>query len=111
MWLNHPNFKRNIKLWWGEDQISGWEGYKFMMRLKMLKSKLKVWSKEKFGEVERDIREAEARLLVLDHHEGTEGLDHLLRSERENLLLKLGDWPEGGSQMAPKRKGKMGKRR
>ncbi|KAL6288610.1 hypothetical protein ACE6H2_006120 [Prunus campanulata] len=91
MWLSHPECKKLIKQWWTTDQQTGWEGYKFMSKLKSLKGRLKVWSKEEFGDVDLAKREAEARIQVLDQMEGCEGLSVPLRSERENLLLKLGE--------------------
>ncbi|BFG35265.1 hypothetical protein CerSpe_215390 [Prunus speciosa] len=91
MWLTHPDFKTRITRWWNEVQPSGWECYKFMMKLKYVKGKLKLWSKEMFGEVELAKREAEARVLAIDQLERLDGLNNLVRKERDDLLNKLGD--------------------
>ena len=49
MWLMHPEFKDNFSVWWQECQVNGWEGYRFMRKLKFVKSKLKEWNKDIFG--------------------------------------------------------------
>ncbi|BFG29908.1 hypothetical protein CerSpe_161820 [Prunus speciosa] len=90
-WLEHPDFKRILKDWWKEDQLYGWEGYKFIRRLKLLKTKMKLWSKEVIGDMETAKREAEARLAAIDMQEGRDGLDSELRKEREDLQLLVGD--------------------
>ncbi|CAL9006140.1 unnamed protein product, partial [Prunus brigantina] len=90
-WLEHPEFKRLLKVWWKEDLNFRWEGYQFMKRLMMLKSKLKLWSKEAIGNLEFAKREAEARLAVIDAQEGREGLDDELRKERKDLQVVVGN--------------------
>ncbi|KAK9938260.1 hypothetical protein M0R45_015010 [Rubus argutus] len=46
MWLEHPSFKDNFKRWWSEENFHGWTGFTFMQKLRSLKEKVKVWSKE-----------------------------------------------------------------
>ena len=41
MWLLHPEFKEKFRDWWQECMVEGWEGHKFMRKLKFVKSKLK----------------------------------------------------------------------
>ena len=41
MWLFHLDFKEKFTCWWQECRVDGWEGHKFMMKLKFVKSKLK----------------------------------------------------------------------
>ena len=41
MWLLHPEFKEKFSDWWQECTVEGWEGHKFMRKLKFVKSKLK----------------------------------------------------------------------
>ena len=40
MWLLHPEFKEKFSDWWQECTVEGWEGHKFMRKLKFIKSKL-----------------------------------------------------------------------
>ncbi|RVW92960.1 Transposon TX1 uncharacterized 149 kDa protein [Vitis vinifera] len=35
MWLLHPEFKEKFRVWWQEYTVEGWEGHKFMRKLKM----------------------------------------------------------------------------
>ncbi|VVA25489.1 Hypothetical predicted protein, partial [Prunus dulcis] len=91
MWIEHPEFKKKFKQWWGEDQINGWEGYKFSRRLRTIKQKIKVWNKEVFGDLVSAKKEAEARIAALDLMEGQGGLDNTLRKEREDLYFMVSD--------------------
>ena len=91
MWLQHPYFRNKFKQWWQSEQVEGWEGYKFLSKLKALKRKLQRWSKEVFGDVEKDIKEAEASLEELDMREGMEGLDVASKRKREELLFLVED--------------------
>ncbi|CAL8157492.1 unnamed protein product [Prunus armeniaca] len=75
----------------GEDQINGWEGYKFSRRLRTLRHKRKDWNKEVFGDLVSEKKEAEARIAALDLMEGQGGLDINLRKEREGLYLLVSD--------------------
>ena len=49
MWLMHLEFKDNFSVWWQECQVNGWEGYRFMRKLKFVKSKQNEWNKDIFG--------------------------------------------------------------
>ena len=51
MWLLHPEFKEKFRDWWQECTVEGWEGHKFMKKLKFVKSKLKDWNKVAFGDL------------------------------------------------------------
>ncbi|XP_021820446.1 uncharacterized protein LOC110762145 [Prunus avium] len=70
MWLEHPDFNRNFKDWWAEEHLIGWPGFNFMRRLKAVKGKLRVWSKEVFGDVAATKKLAEARIVEIDRLEG-----------------------------------------
>ena len=59
MWLLHPEFKEKFSDWWQECTVEGWEGHKFMRKLKFVKSKLKDWNKVAFG----DLRERKKLIL------------------------------------------------
>ena len=36
---------------WDNVEVQGWEGFRFMRKLKSLKDKLKVWNLEVFGDI------------------------------------------------------------
>ncbi|RVW90124.1 Transposon TX1 uncharacterized 149 kDa protein [Vitis vinifera] len=59
MWLLHPEFKEKFRDWWQECTVEGWEGHKFMRKLKFVKSKLKEWNIVAFG----DLRERKKHIL------------------------------------------------
>lgn len=49
--LLHPKF-RNFFSTWGEDcQENGWDGIKFIRKLKFVKSNLKGWNRITFGDL------------------------------------------------------------
>ncbi|RVX16773.1 LINE-1 retrotransposable element ORF2 protein [Vitis vinifera] len=95
MWLLHPEFKEKFRDWWQECTVEGWEGHKFMRKLKFIKSKLKEWNIVVFG----DLRERKNHILTdlgrIDRIEQERNLNLDLVSERtlrrkelEDLLLK-----------------------
>ncbi|WKA09802.1 hypothetical protein VitviT2T_027421 [Vitis vinifera] len=95
MWLLHPEFKEKFRDWWQECTVEGWEGHKFMRKLKFIKSKLKEWNIVVFG----DLRERKKHILTdlgrIDRIEQEGNLNLDLVSERtlrrkglEDLLLK-----------------------
>lgn len=69
-WLNHPHLKEKFKEWWKQEEFQGWEGFKLMKKLKFIKEKVKLWSKEEFGDLEKTKEELEAKLKGLDLEEG-----------------------------------------
>ncbi|KAM1060262.1 hypothetical protein TB1_024191 [Malus domestica] len=95
-WLQHPDFRNNLKEWWLSAIVEGWEGYKFSSKLKIIKKKLQSWSKEVFGDTERNLKEAHAKLEEIDFKEGREGLDPDLKRKREETRFLVEDlaWKE-----------------
>ena len=51
MWLQHHSFLDQVKTWWEECPVTGWEGFKFMKKLKYIKEKIRTWNKEVFGDI------------------------------------------------------------
>ena len=45
MWLEDKRFRDLIKEWWNSFHVAGWVGYRFSSKLKMLKNKIKDWTK------------------------------------------------------------------
>lgn len=58
-----------IKEWWKEIRIEGWEGFKLAAKLKVLKSKIKEWAKNHFGDVEKMKETILGEILALDKTE------------------------------------------
>lgn len=53
MWLCHHSFKKNVYDWWNETSIEDWAGLRFEKKLLNLKSQLKAWNKNTFGDVSK----------------------------------------------------------
>lgn len=53
-----------------------------MSRLKALKKKLQSWSNEVFGDIERNFKEAHAKLEEIDIKEWREGVDFDYKKKR-----------------------------
>ena len=51
MWLEHRGFDKVFEKWWKECMVQGWEGYKFLSRLKCIKFLVKRWNLEIFGDL------------------------------------------------------------
>lgn len=47
MWVTHPRFKENIRIWWNKHEVEGYEGFCFMKKLQHKKT-LKVWNTNTF---------------------------------------------------------------
>ena len=51
-WLLQPDFQEKLKEWWEEiPTIRGTQMYQFQQNLKILKSNIKKWKKESFGNI------------------------------------------------------------
>lgn len=44
VWLEHKNLRKKFANWWNGKDFQGWEGYKFMRKLKVIKTNLKKWN-------------------------------------------------------------------
>ncbi|KAK9950555.1 hypothetical protein M0R45_006040 [Rubus argutus] len=89
MWLEHPSFKDNFKRWWGVENFYGWAGFTFMRKLRSLKEKVKVWSKEMFGDIEKEKRQTGELIMQLDAEDICVGLCDVKRRQREVAREKL----------------------
>ncbi|PRQ36601.1 putative RNA-directed DNA polymerase [Rosa chinensis] len=89
MWLEHPSFKENFRKWWDEGNCDGWKGFRFMRKLKNVKGKLKIWSRETFGDIGKEKKVVEARINELDEEERSAGICVVKKREREVLRGRL----------------------
>ncbi|GKU98851.1 hypothetical protein SLEP1_g11790 [Rubroshorea leprosula] len=65
-WLQHLEFKPKVAELWKTTHIQGWGGYILKQKLKETKSFLKCWSKEKFGELDKKIKNCKETIATLD---------------------------------------------
>ncbi|KAL7229806.1 hypothetical protein ACSBR2_008376 [Camellia fascicularis] len=63
-WGLHPNFKSEVRKSWDNNQISGWASYRLMKKLENLRAHLKRWNCEVFGNIDEQLKQAEA-----EHHD------------------------------------------
>ena len=46
MWLRHPKFLYNIQQWWKEAPVEGLRMHQFAMKLKYVKSQIRIWNQK-----------------------------------------------------------------
>ena len=91
MWLGDPKFKPSCKCWWDSLVVSGWEGYKFMEKLKGLRGPIKRWNKEVFGDTREIKREIIKKIQRLNKKEEENSLEDFEVLERRRLMDMLED--------------------
>ena len=89
--MEHEHFGRDFENWWKEIPLEGWEGYKWMKRLQRIKTHLKRWNSEVFGDMRLIEGGMYNRLKELDRLETDENWNEELREERVNLKKELHD--------------------
>lgn len=65
-WLKHHRFKSVVSYLWNNPDVQGWEGYKFMRKLKDVKRELLIWNKQDFGNVIMRLTKLENKIRQLD---------------------------------------------
>ena len=85
MWLGHKDFDKVFEKWWKECMVQGWEGYKFLARLKCIKSLVKRWNLETFGDLRLKEGDLNRRLVELDGLEGTSRWNASFIEERKKI--------------------------
>ena len=88
-WLEYKHFSRDFEKWWKEVTITGWEGYKWMLRLQKIKPLLNNWNTEVFGDLR--FTALNNRLKKLDRLEGLGNWSVEYKGERETLKKKLNE--------------------
>ena len=71
MWLNHKSFTSDFAKWWNDLSPTGWEGHKFMSKLKLIKGNLKKWNVEVFGDTRLKKQSLIRRIKELDAMEAS----------------------------------------
>ena len=86
VWLSRLEFTSNIDKWWREDlNIQGTRMFILQQKLKNIKSKLKGWNKNEFGNIFKAKREAEQKLQEINRINIAEGFTE----ERKKLTQSL----------------------
>ncbi|XP_057426355.1 uncharacterized protein LOC130719764 [Lotus japonicus] len=85
-WFQDHRFEAFVKQSWGEAHVNGWGAFTLKEKLKILKSKLKLWNSEVFGDLKTRRNLAVIRINELDILEEEAGLSDEQNQERKNLL-------------------------
>lgn len=87
MWLIDPTLADNIQHWWLEgSQFFGTRMFIFTPKLNFLKSKLKQWNVNSFGNISNSKHSLEQELELIESRLQSERDDSLL--EQERFLIK-----------------------
>jgi len=89
VWQKDSRFKDFVRLKWDNFDVQGSGIYVLKEKLKKLKTKLKIWNKEVFGDVNLASEELQRRINELDTRDDDNGLKELEREERRSLLADL----------------------
>ena len=82
MWLHHKSFNSFFAKWWKDSTSVGWEGHKFMSKLKLIKEKVKSWNQEVFGDIRLLNQSLLKRIKELDVLEASGSWNNELKEER-----------------------------
>ncbi|XP_028099600.1 uncharacterized protein LOC114299127 [Camellia sinensis] len=83
-WFLHKDFHNFWKSNWKESRVEGWAGFILFQKLKILKSSLKSWNVEVFGNVLNKLKEAEGELHnfdILAEVRDLDGAEKVMRNE------------------------------
>lgn len=89
-WLSHPEFTSKIKQWWSEPiGIRGTKMYMLQDKLKHLKTRLKSWNQEVFGNIFKEKKVLEEQLEQI-HKEWIQGnMTQETRNTEQKLMHEL----------------------
>ncbi|KAL8462896.1 hypothetical protein ACS0TY_033777 [Phlomoides rotata] len=95
-WVELEDFKQLVRRFWTNTHIEGWGSYVIKEKLKLLKSEIKIWKKDRGGDFKKEIAAAEDWLHQLDlkmesnewNAANVEDRKFTLYSLEENLLKR-----------------------
>ncbi|KAL8508223.1 hypothetical protein ACS0TY_018708 [Phlomoides rotata] len=95
--VKHPNFKDFFESKWCTYQVHGWAAFRLKEKLKCLRNDLKVWNKEVFGVIDKNINDKQREIEVWDRIDDTFGLEEyevITRNRCSAELLSYSHWKE-----------------
>ena len=93
MWLRDPSLNDLMITWWYEGRPPhGTSMYTFEKRLHHVKFRLKQWNKKCFGNLQKHLREAQARLDSVTRQIQDQGMTPNLMSEESSALREVEEW-------------------
>lgn len=92
MWLRHPNFLKNVQHWWNEaPHVDGFKMHQFSMKLKYLKSQIRIWNQHVFKNVFSQKSAVKQQLEDVYNHIIQNGMNEDTYVSQKNLQR---DWDE-----------------
>ncbi|WMV11645.1 hypothetical protein MTR67_005030 [Solanum verrucosum] len=88
-WLEIEGFREQVQEWWDEFEVMGCPDYILSMKLKMLKPKIKEWSKRVCGELGTKKNNLLAELADIDLAQDTRNLNEDEMMVRATVLVEL----------------------
>lgn len=89
VWLENPDFKGLMNIWWKELKPMGWAGFKFMEKLKGLKLKIRESNKENCEKMINKKKNFICQIEQLDLLEEQAAIHPQQIQERKILKAKL----------------------
>lgn len=84
--LLHDNFHNMVEQMWVSLEVSEWKAFVLKEKLKLLKSFLRTWNKEHFGELDSSINSIKEGINNLDLKAEDQGLSEEEVEERKRLF-------------------------
>ncbi|PSS08274.1 Endonuclease [Actinidia chinensis var. chinensis] len=88
-WLSHPKFMPLVKDVWENTDVNGWAGFRILKKMQALKSKLKIWNVEGFGNINIKLQAVEEKIHNLEMIEESRALDVVEAESKKNLKSEL----------------------
>ncbi|GFZ20781.1 hypothetical protein Acr_28g0014860 [Actinidia rufa] len=88
-WLSHPKFMPLVKDVWENTDVNGWAGFCILKKMQALKSKLKIWNVEGFGNINIKLQAVEEKIHNLEMIEESRALDVVEAESKKNLKSEL----------------------
>ena len=89
-WLLQLEFQEKRKEWWEEIPISrGTKMYQFQQKLKILKSSIKKWNKETFGNIFQAKKELDCKIIEVQNQAMQFGFLLEIRGKERMLLQEF----------------------
>ena len=66
-WLMNKDYHKVVKECWSDTKLTGWGGYVLKCKLQILKQRLKIWSKENFGDLGNKVKQIQQKLNDMEN--------------------------------------------
>ena len=66
-WLSNKEYHKVVRDCWSKNQPRGWGGYALKCKLQNLKQRLKIWSRDNFGDLGNKVKQIQQKLNDLEN--------------------------------------------